>query len=462
MHNKMLPGILLTMSLVACQSTPYQRPSLQTPLDWQQSSLSTASQTVAPDHWWQGFADPVLLHLLEQVRVSNPDLETALLNVRKAQLAAGLADSDARPSLSGTVSVSRGRPVDKAAEWSNSSTSSLSTSYELDLWGRVAAVQRSANERFIASCYDEKAARLLSDSTVASVYWEIAALKARIVLADANLDKAQQVLKLTRSRHQAGAIGELDVLQAERVLLEQQNSRRDLQVDLQQQHNALALLLNQPLAQPLPDIAELTLTPVMQPIVAGLPSSLLERRPDLMAAEARLRAALADVDQSKAAFFPVFSLTGSLGTSSTSLGNLLQNPLLALGGGVSLPFLQWQQQSLLLKSSQADYQLAVVNFRKSLYAAYQEVDNALNSRARFAENAQRQFDSLDLSRRDEVLTHRRYLAGEVDMQSWLTASESRRQAEESVLNLRLAQLKNLADLYKILGGAPLGVVSTSE
>ncbi|MBB3212252.1 NodT family efflux transporter outer membrane factor (OMF) lipoprotein [Herbaspirillum sp. Sphag1AN] len=453
-HIWRMPAGMLAFCLIGCQATDYQRPSLSIPAEWQHARTIEPAGGAAPEDWWHGFADPVLLDLLKQVRLRNPDLETALLNVRKAQLSVRLSESDARPSLTGTVGMNGSRTVDSATQWQKSSSTSLSINYEFDLWGRIAAHQREAGERFIASRYDQQAARLLSDSTTASVYWDIAALTARLALSDRRLAQAQQTVALSKSRYQAGAIAKLEVLQSQRALLSQENSRRDLLGDLQQKRNALALLLNQPLADSLPDIPALSSTPFMQQIAAGLPSSLLERRPDLMAAEALLRATLVQVDQSKAAFFPTFSLTGTMGTSSMSLGNLLQNPVLALGGAVSMPFLNWQQHRVERQSRETDYELAVARFRKSLFTAYQEVDNALGTRARLLENIEQQLSILELSQQDGALSQRRYLAGEVAMQTWLNSIETANQAEETLLHLRLAQLHNLADLYKALGGPP--------
>jgi len=119
-----------------------------------------------------------------------------------------------------------------------------------------------------------------------------------------------------------------------------------------------------------------------------------------------------------------------------------------------MPFLNWQQHNVERKSRETDYELAVARFRKSLYTAYQEVDNALSTRTRLLENIEEQFSILELSQQDGALSQRRYLAGEVAMQTWLTSIETANQAEETLLHLRLAQLHNLADLYKALGGPP--------
>ena len=163
-----------------------------------------------------------------------------------------------------------------------------------------------------------------------------------------------------------------------------------------------------------------------------------------------MRGKLAKVDQERAAFFPALKLTGSLGSSSSALSSLVQNPLLSLGASLSLPFLEWRKQGLQLKTSQADYELETVSFRKTLYGAYQEVDNALSARQRLLQVVQLQTATLALNRRSEQLAESRYRAGAVDAQTWLDAAKARRGSESALLRLRQEQLKNLADLYKAL------------
>ncbi|UGA37193.1 efflux transporter outer membrane subunit [Chromobacterium haemolyticum] len=448
-----LTALGLALSLAACQSTPYQRQALETPAQWH--SPTAQSQTdMSRERWWQGFGDAGLLAVLEQARSRNPDLSIALLKLRKAQLAAGLERSEALPSLSGDLSAGTKRTLGESSTWSRSSGGSLSTSYELDLWGRVDARLRAADQEFRASAYDEAAARLLSDSAAAGLYWDIAALKTRQRLGQADLMDLRRIQALAETKWRAGATSEQDVTQARSAVLSQQTELLTLADELGQKENALALLLDHPPGAALPAIAELPLEPALPAIDAGLPSSLLERRPDLMAAEARLRGQLAKVDQQRAALFPTLKLTGSLGSSSSALSSLVQNPLLTLGASLSLPFLEWRKQGLQLKSSQADYELETVNFRKTLYRAYQEVDNALSARQRLQGSARLQADALALSRRSEQLAESRYRAGAVDAQTWLDAVKARRSSESALVRLRQEQLKNLADVYKALGGAP--------
>ncbi|MEO9456716.1 TolC family protein, partial [Chromobacterium phragmitis] len=162
---------------------------------------------------------------------------------------------------------------------------------------------------------------------------------------------------------------------------------------------------------------------------------------------ARLRGKLADVDQKRADFFPRFSLGGDVSRGSAAPGAQL-----GLGATLSLPFLNWRQLNLKLKSGEADYQLAEAEFRKTLYAAYREVEEGLAARRRLEDSAALQREAQGLAARNEALAESRYRAGEADMQSWLDAARGKRQADEKMLESNLERLKNLALLYKALGG----------
>src|SRR5690606_18529816 len=175
---------------------------------------------------------------------------------------------------------------------------------------------------------------------------------------------------------------------------------------------------------------------------AGLPASLLARRPDLRAAELRLRSTLKSKDATRASYYPDLSLTGTLGYSSAALGSLLQNPLGTLGAGVSLPFLQYRQMQLDIDLAETDYQIAAVGFRQSLYEALVEVENNLAGRRHFAEQAGMRERALEAAREAERIYRIRYQAGAVPLQSWLTTQESRRNAEISLAENRLNQLLN--------------------
>lgn len=185
---------------------------------------------------------------------------------------------------------------------------------------------------------------------------------------------------------------------------------------------------------------------------AGLPAELLARRPDLRAAESRLRSLLASGDATRASYYPALTLTGSLGTSSTALLGLLSNPAAALGAGLSLPFLNRQEMRLSGELVTAQYEEAVVNFRQTLYAAFADVEDALSARSQYLRQGELLAQQLAAAREAERLYEVRYRAGSTALRTWLDAQQSRRTAELAVEENRLNQLNALATLYRVLGG----------
>ncbi|MEH3086385.1 MAG: TolC family protein [Xylophilus ampelinus] len=191
----------------------------------------------------------------------------------------------------------------------------------------------------------------------------------------------------------------------------------------------------------------------LPPVEAGLPADLIARRPDVRAAELRLRGYLRDVDATRAAFYPALVLTGSLGNTSAALANLLQNPLGTLGASLTLPFLQAGQRTLQLRVSESVYQEAVAAFRQTVYQAFADVDDALSARRQFEDQAALLEASLAEARRAEQLYETRYRAGAVPLKSWLDAQEKRRSAETALADNRYNRLVNHATLFRSLGGA---------
>jgi outer membrane protein TolC len=186
---------------------------------------------------------------------------------------------------------------------------------------------------------------------------------------------------------------------------------------------------------------------------AGLPASLLARRPDLAAAELRLRSTLATADATRASYYPGLSLTGSLGTSSTSLLQLLNNPIAGVMAELSLPFLQYQEMKLKNGVARADYELAALQFRQSLYAALGEVDTALSARSQYRAQGEHLERSLRAAEAAEKINELRYRSGAIPLQTWLDSQQTRRSAEAALADNRYNQFAAHASLSLALGGS---------
>jgi outer membrane protein TolC len=193
---------------------------------------------------------------------------------------------------------------------------------------------------------------------------------------------------------------------------------------------------------------------VGSPVIAeGLPADLLGRRPDLRAAELRLRNSLKTIKVTATQYDPALSLTGSVGTGATSLSDVLKNPVATLGAGLSLPFLNVRQAQLNTRLAGTDYQIAANGFRRTLYTALSEVDNALSARTQFATQVAASQASYDEAVEIERMYEVRYRVGATDLRTWLEAQQTRRDAELSLASVRQRQLINDVTLFKALGGS---------
>ena len=448
-----VPTTLVTSLLLAgCGAlvqTPYSRPDTQAPAQWQAST--PAAVVHEGGDWWRNFADPTLDALMARVLDSNNDLAAATLRVRRAQLQAGLAQTNLHPSLSASGNASTQSHLRGDANRSESYNVSTGVSWEVDLWGRLDSLHDAAEWTALATEQDRQATRLTLIGTTLQLYWQAALLNERIATAHFSLEVAERTLELVRGQYRSGAVSGLEIAEAESTLASQRASLADLQKQRSETLNALSILSNTPPSQ---DVAIPARLPVAAPpdVHAGLPAELLGRRPDLRAAELRLRSTLANGDATRANYYPRLSLTGSLGRASSALANVLQNPIGTLGAGLILPFLQWNQMRLDGAIARNQYEEAVVNFRQSLYKAMAEVENALTARNSLTAQGAELQASLASAQRAEQIYEARYRAGAVALRPWLDAQERRRQAEISVSQNRYNRYVNQVTLYQTLGG----------
>jgi NodT family efflux transporter outer membrane factor (OMF) lipoprotein len=449
-----LAALLMLGGCASTFNSLFRTPALKIPAQYTQDSA--VSLPVAPategTPWWTRLNDPVLDQLVAEVLARNNNLAAATIRVRRAQLQAGLADRALQPALAGSASTGARRSLESDATSARSSGVTLSASYEIDLWNKLGSQREVARWEALASEQDRQSTRLALIATTARLYWQLAFVNQRLAASTQSIGYAQTTYQLVQTQYRAGAASGLEVAEAQQALAGQQASQSALQQQAVEARTALALLLdNAPGSQAASNPAALPSgdLPALQ---AGLPASLLARRPDLRAAELRLRQSFTRIDATRASYYPALSLTGSLGTSSTQLTNLLQNPVAALGLGVSLPFLQRANMQLNIQVSETQYEEAVLNFRQTLYTALGDVDNALSSRLQLALQAARLQESLQAARTAERLYEVRYRAGAAALKAWLDAQEKRRSADIALADNRLARLNNQLALYQALGG----------
>jgi len=456
-------AVLCAISLFGCSSmrSEYQQPELDIPQGWSQTSLPSAVQnssdnavTLAqPEQWWTLFNDPALNRLIDKVLVSNSDIEKATLTLRKALLEAGVSENNKVPKLGFSQSSSYEYDFDSGSSDSSYSTG-LSLSYELDLWNRVAALA-DASELAARASYEDRE-NIAQDLvvTTATLYWKVAYLHQRLALIKDNIMDSERIAKLTKLKYKNGSNTSLEVIESEQALFNQQVQLSQLQQELSEAKNSLSILLNQPLQETGISVEQLSIQPIPD-IEAGIPAQLLLRRPDVRASLYELRSTLASKDAVAAGYLPAITLTGALNSSSSSLLNLLKNPVATLGSGIVLPFLEWREMELNKGISEIDYQMAVVNYRDTLYQAFEEVDNLLTAKKHYDYQGGVYQEQYTNAKEIERIYESKYTYGESEIIDWLNAMESRRSIESSLLESRYNQFVVQAMLYQSLGGGDI-------
>lgn len=445
--------LFLALLLTGCSGlarSVYTQPKLDLPAAWEAKPTAGGSQAANGDRWWQGFNDPLLSELVERALQDNNDLAAAAIRVRRAQLQSELTATNRTPNLSVDTNSTLSRDLRRGAS-GRSFEASATLNYELDLWGKLASARDAAEFEAKATEYDRQSTELSLVGTTAENYWQTGYLKELMELADQSIAYAEKTLALVEAKYAAGAVSALDLSQAMQALAGQRAERTQLVQQLGQVRNGLAILFDQApqsgTAEPerLPDL-------VLPRVEAGLPATILARRPDLRAAEERLKGYLAEADRTRASYYPTLTLTGSLGGSSTSLLEVLRNPVAALGAGVTLPFVQQKTMQLAVQISETRYEEAVVEFRQTLYTALGEVENALSAGDQYLAQQAELEKALGNTKESERILEARYRAGLVSVQLWLDAQETRRGVERQLLENRLNRYRNRMTLCLALGG----------
>ncbi|EKO3367460.1 efflux transporter outer membrane subunit [Vibrio fluvialis] len=438
--------VLLATGCVARSELPEQ--NVTVPEQWQTGQ--TQSETQAISQWWTSFGDPQLNQWVEKVLATNSDLAIATLTLKQARLEAGLATSDTYPDVSASVSGERSKPLD-GGDRSKSYQASLSVSYELDLWGKLSAAKDAAMWTALATQQEREATAQSLVATTAQLYWQIGYLNQRVELSNNDINDAKETLALTQSQYRHGSVTRVNVLEAERTLAGLEATHRDYLQQRTEAVNAFAILFDQPpqdLATSIPALPDYA----VPTIEAGVPADVLNRRPDVKQSLFELKSVLATKDNTDTNYFPSLTLTGALGGSSTELRKLLSDPIGTLGADLTLPFLNWNEMQLNRDIAQVKYESAIISYRKTLYAALQDVDNALSAKENYefqAEKLQKQYDSAAEVAR---IYKSQYEYGAIDITTLLDAQENERSAKASLLENRYNQLVNIATVYQSLGG----------
>jgi multidrug efflux system outer membrane protein len=452
----LLPSALIFATAASAAVGPdYQRPVVSAPIAWKQAA---PAETLPRGDWWKAFNDPALDELEVRALNANQNLAAAAARVEQARAAAGMARSSYLPSVGLNPSVNRSRTsrtTDNVQPVAEGTTyrAALDATWELDLFGRVRRLNEGARAEAAASAADFESVRLALTAEVASTYFTLRALDRETALVSDGVGLRRKTFELINSRRTNGAATDFDVARAEAELAATESDAAALANRRAAVQNALALLVGQ--AAPNFELStsnvELRTVPV---VPAGLPSELLERRPDVAVAEAALAAANARIGVAQAAFFPAISLTGTFGRASGDIDRLANSDsrLWSIGPSLYLPIFQGGRNKANLARSRAAYEESVALFRQRVLVAFREVQDALTATQLLADQAAAQDRAVDAARRAGELARARYDAGFVNYFEVIDAQRTVLATERASAQLTAQRLLTSIALIKSLGG----------
>jgi NodT family efflux transporter outer membrane factor (OMF) lipoprotein len=415
------------------------------------SAESAAVVDIAADPWWRAFGDPRLDQLIDDVLIHNRDLKVAALRLQRARLQVGLARNDRLPSADGSATVSDTEPMRDPGGSQTSASAQLSVAYEVDLWGRLRTAESAADWAARASAEDLQSVGLALIANACELYWRLGDTNARLAQAEIAIANAQRTRALIDAQYRAGAVSGLEAAEAEQNLQQQIVSQSRLQQQRSDLRNAIATLRD---GLTWPDTEEPQSAEAQAlPLDAGLPAELLGRRPDLRAAEWRLRQTLANSDAARLNAYPRLNLTFGASGSGTSLGDLVDHPVRTLTRSLLLPFLDINGTRLRIAVARKDYEIAEEGFYQTLVAALGDVETALAAQEPLRQQALSAQRTLAAALAVEARYEARYRAGAVPLRRWLDAQQSRIGAESSLSQAQLALRRNDIVLAKALGGS---------
>jgi len=454
-------------ALAGCAVGPdYERPEVQRSEAFRpaktDTNLLTGTNSFADLGWWETFQDPQLIAYITEALTNSWDIKIAAARVLQAEAAARITKSQFFPTVNagGELATARASrnganvlPPGAELQREYGSVYLSSSAYEVDLWGRIRRANEAARAQLLATIEAERTVRQTLVSQVAASYLDLLELDLELQIAQRTYSVRTNSLDLTRSREEGGVASMQDVYQAQILVSTAEASLADISRRVEQQENLLSILLGRNPG----DIqrgAALISQAMRKEVPPGLPSSLLERRPDLRVAEQQLVAANADIGGAKAAFYPQLTITGLYGFQSASMSQLFTSgsQMWQFGPTVTMPLFTGGRLRGNLKLAQARFEEAVSLYQQTVQNAFREVSDSLISYQRTREFRQRQLERTQAHRDATALSNVRYEGGVTSYLEVLYNEQELFDAELALARARRDELLSVVQLYRALGG----------
>lgn len=456
-----VPVLIAAWLAASCTLGPnYKRPVVNTP-DVHRGATTTGGASLADLKWFELFNDDTLSQLVNEALKGSFDVRIAAERVVQARAALGITRSDQFPAVGASADVVAARASRRGAARAPEGTdpdvsymqAGFSLAWELDVWGRLRRLTEAARAQYLAT---EEARHGVITTLVADVsqtYLALRALDLELEIAQRTRQVATDSLRLTDARRASGVASGLDVRQAEQLLYTTTGQIASLEREIAQAENALSLLLGR-VPGDIPRGRPLEAFQAPPEVPAGLPSALLERRPDIRQAEQQLIAANAQIGVAKAEYFPRISLTGFFGAQSRALSSLLSGPatLATAGLGATAPIFNAGRTRSNVQLAEAVQRELIVNYQRTIHAAFRDVSDALAEHTKTTEQRLEQERLVKALAESAQLATQRYEGG---LDSYLPVLDARRnlfQGELDLARLRERELASIVQLYRALGG----------
>jgi outer membrane protein, multidrug efflux system len=440
-------------------------PALDIPPNYTGSSPKPAAAEAAlpPLDWWTKFHSRELTALIEEARSANLDIAAAIARIVQADAQARITGAALLPAVQLNGSAEHLRTSQSTSAGSttgslggserNLLSTSLSASYEIDFWGKNRSAQRAAEETAVASRYDREVVALATVVATANAYFQMLTAQDRLRVARENQASATRVLDLIKQRLSAGTASNLEVAEQQSVVNTQKAAIPPLEQTVTQNRNALALLIARPPQHV--RVSGGSLRAIRYPrVTPGLPSELLTQRPDIREAEAKLASANANVENARAQFLPSITLTGEGGYQSAILKLLLrpESTFYTAAAGLTQPIFEGGRLLGNLDLQKGVEDELLQNYRKSVISAFVDVENALDAIRQTALRERLQQDVVTSSRQAFDISEQRLREGTIDLVTVLQTQQTLYQAEDTLVQARLAHVLAIVSLYQALGG----------
>jgi multidrug efflux system outer membrane protein len=461
MKNTTLLGILAVLVLEAgCMMGPkYKRPTVDVPQEYRAPAPQQAAQasSLGNEGWWQVYQDPVLAQLIHTAIADNYDVRIAAARVLEAQAQVSITRANQLPSASVGANVFSEQNAKVSnlfpAYQVNGGELNLSVIWNLDFWGKYRRQTEAARAQLLATEWGQRAVISSLVANVATAYFQLRALDSELEISKRTLASRQESLKLTQFLESHGSNSGLDVSQAEQLVYTASETIPDLERQIQQQENVLSVLLGEN-PQSIPRGRALTEQPVPHDVPAGLPSELLERRPDVRQGEEMMVAANAQIGVAKASFFPNVSLTGLGGLESNALHQLITAPSETwyAAFNVSQPVFQGGALRSQLRLARANWQATALSYEQTVQSALEQVSNSLVASQKDREFREQQELLTRAAQQTDQLSEVLYKNGGASYLQVLTSETNYFSAELNLVQAQLNERLALVQLYQALGG----------